>query len=315
MLNIFSVTTSKGQEAAYSQFYANPLYLNPSLAGTTLSKRLSANYRSQWPSLNNAFTSFSVSYDHYIDGLSGGLGVLVNTNRDVGGLLSSTSAHLMYSYRLQASKSLNVNFGLGAGIYQRSINWGDLVFENPEFETQFDYPSRLVPDFNLGSVLGYKDVFYVGVAMHHLSRPTVSFYDDNTSKLPLKYTFHTGGNIFFDKYRYYSDDPPKVVLSPALVFIMQNISMQLNLGMNLTVYPFVFGVWYRETFKNPDAMIALIGFHLRGFQFGYSYDITVSKFSNATGGAHEISLGYRFPPSNLSKRTVNKQKEIPCPKF
>jgi hypothetical protein len=62
-------------------------------------------------------------------------------------------------------------------------------------------------------------------------------------------------------------------------------------------------------------MIALVGFHLRGFQFGYSYDVTISKFSNATGGAHEISLGYRFAPSKLSKRTVDRQKEIPCPKF
>ena len=315
MLNIFSVTASRGQEAVYSQFYANPLYLNPSLAGATLSKRLSANYRNQWPSLNNAFTSYSISYDQYIDGIGGGLGVLVNTNRDVGGLQSSTSAYLMYSYRLQATRDLNVNFGLGAGVYQKSVDWGSLIFENPEYETQPDNTSRLVPDFNFGTVMGFKDVFYAGFAVHQITQPVVSFYDNNTSKLPIKYTFHTGGNIFFDPYRHYTDEPPKVVLSPALIFTMQDVSQQLNLGANLTIYPFVFGVWYRNAFKNPDAIIALVGFHMRGFQFGYSYDATISKFSNATGGSHEISLGYRFSPSKLSKRTIDKQKEIPCPKF
>ncbi|MDR2970946.1 MAG: type IX secretion system membrane protein PorP/SprF [Bacteroidales bacterium] len=316
MLNLFSVTTSMAQDAVvYSQFYANPLYLNPSLTGSTMSKRLSANYRNQWPSLNNAFTSYSMSYDQYIDGISGGIGVLVSTTRDVGGLLSSTSAHLMYAYRSRTSQNSSINFGLGAGIYQRSIDWGSLVFENPENEIQLDYTSRIAPDFNFGTVWGYKDVFYAGFALHQLTQPVVSFYDNDVGKLRVKYTLHMGGNIFFDQFREYKDEPPKVILSPALVYFRQDISQQINAGMNLTIYPFVFGMWYRNAFKNPDAIIALIGFYLRGFQFGYSYDATISKFSNATGGAHEISLGYRFAPSKLSRRSVDKQKEIPCPKF
>ncbi|MCL2511761.1 MAG: type IX secretion system membrane protein PorP/SprF [Bacteroidales bacterium] len=316
MLNIFSVTTSKGQDAVYSQFYANPLYLNPSLAGATVSKRVAANYRNQWPSLNDAFTSYSVSYDQYVDAISGGFGVLANTNRDVGGILSSTSAYLMYSYRLQASKNMNVCFGLGAGVYQKSIDWGALVFENPENEVSLDHASYIVPDFNFGTILGYKDLFYAGVAMHQMTQPAVGFYDDNKSKLPVKYTIHTGGNIFLgNSHRYYVDEPPKVVLSPALVYIRQDISQQVNVGVNITVYPFVLGAWYRNAFENPDAIIGLVGFHLRGFKFGYSYDATISKFSNATGGAHEISLGYLFAPSELSRRTINKQKAIPCPKF
>ena len=315
MLNIFSVTASVGQDAVYSQFYANPLYLNPSLAGSAMSKRLAANYRNQWPSLNNAFVAYNISYDDYVDGIRGGIGILANTNRDVGGLLSSTSAYFIYSYHLQASKTLNVNMALGAGIYQRSIDWGSLVFENPEDEIQPDNISRVVPDFNFGATLGYKDTFYAGVALHHLTQPAVNFYDDGFDKLNIRYTAHVGGNIYFDPYRDYTATPPKLVISPAAVYIYQNTSQQVNLGMNVTVYPFVFGAWYRNAFKNPDAIVALVGFYLRGFQFGYSYDVTISKFSNATGGAHEISLGYRFAPSQLSKRTIDKQKEIPCPRF
>jgi type IX secretion system PorP/SprF family membrane protein len=278
-----------------------------------MSKRLSANYRNQWPSLNNAFTSFNVSYDQYIDGIRGGFGVLVNTNRDVGGLLSTTSGYLIYSYRLQVSQNVNLNMGLGAGIYQRSIDWGSLIFEEPE-EIEINSSSRLAPDFNFGFVLGYKDYFYGGAALHHLTQPTVSFFDNEIDHLNLKFTFHTGGNIHFGSH-YYSDDPPKVTLSPAVVYVYQNISHQLNAGINFTVYPFVFGVWYRNAFKNPDAFIAMVGFYLRDFQFGYSYDATISKFSNATGGAHEVSLGYRFSPSKLSKRSIQKLKDIPCPRF
>jgi len=316
MLNIFSVATCLGQDVVYSQFYANPLYLNPSLAGSTISKRLSANYRNQWPSLNNAFTSYSVSYDQYIDGISGGIGVLASRNSDVGGLLTTNTAHLMYAFRLQASNKTNINMGLAAGLYQRRIDWESLDFADTDYDPQADYKynSRLVPDFSFGAVLGHKDVFYVGTALHHLSQPVISFSDLDLDKLHLKYTIHTGGNIFLSN-AYYLDEPPKVTLSPALVYIYQNKFQQINLGMNITVYPFVFGIWYRNALKNSDAIIALVGFQLRGFQFGYSYDATISKFSNATGGAHEISLGFRFAPSPLSKRTLEKQKEIPCPRF
>jgi len=315
MLNIFSVTTSMGQDAVYSQFYANPLYLNPALAGATMSKRLTANYRNQWPSLHNAFTTYNVSYDQYIDAMRGGIGILANTEREVGGLLSSTSAYLMYSYHLQASRTVHIDMAIGGGVYHRGIDWGDLVFENPENEAHADFTSRLVPDFNFGTVLGYKDVFYVGVALHHLTQPSISFYEKDYDKLNFKYTVHGGWNIYFDPYREYSNDQQKVILSPAFVYINHSKAQQVNAGMNLTLYPFEFGVWYRNAIKNTDAIIALVGFHLRGFQFGYSYDITLSKFSNITGGAHEISLGYRFSPSKLSQRTINKQKAIPCPRF
>ena len=315
ILGVFPVTTIMGQDVAYSQFYANPLYLNPSLAGSTLSKRFAANYRNQWPSLNNAFTTYNVSYDQYIDAISGGIGVIANTDRSVGGLMSSSSAYLMYAYRLEASRTLSVNMAIGAGVYQRSIDWGSLVFENPETEIQLDNTSRIVPDLNLGTVLGYKDIFYIGVAAHHLAQPNVSFYNDGLEKLCIKYTFHAGANINFGTPYRNADEPPKAVLSPAVVYIHQSIHQQINLGMNLTIYPFVIGMWYRNNIQNPDAVIVLVGFHLQGFQFGYSYDLTTSKFSNATGGAHEISLGYRFAPSKLSKRAIDKQKAIPCPRF
>ena len=37
------------QDVIYSQFYANPLYLNPALAGAKLNSRVTLNYHNQWP--------------------------------------------------------------------------------------------------------------------------------------------------------------------------------------------------------------------------------------------------------------------------
>ena len=42
------------QDAHFSQFYANPLYLSPSLAGATDGARIILNYRNQWPAITKA---------------------------------------------------------------------------------------------------------------------------------------------------------------------------------------------------------------------------------------------------------------------
>jgi hypothetical protein len=47
------------------------------------------------------------------------------------------------------------------------------------------------------------------------------------------------------------------------------------------------------------------------FRVIYSYDITISKLTMRSGGAHEISLQYEWP----RKAKNRKHRTIPCPKF
>ena len=84
------------QDVGFSQFYANPLYLNPAFAGSVVAPRISLSYRGQWPGLVSAFTTVSASYDQYVPDLHGGIGAIVMTDR-VGdhGALSTTSLGVM----------------------------------------------------------------------------------------------------------------------------------------------------------------------------------------------------------------------------
>ena len=52
---------------------------------------------------------------------------------------------------------------------------------------------------------------------------------------------------------------------------------------------------------NGDAIILLFGFQPGRLSATYSYDITTSSLSIATGGSHEIALSYRI---------INKNKPI-----
>ncbi|WP_157624559.1 type IX secretion system membrane protein PorP/SprF [Sunxiuqinia dokdonensis] len=70
LLNICMLTN--GQDANYSQFYANPLYLNPGFTGTSAAPRLVVNYRNQWPQKGNTYVNYSLSCDQYFKKMKGG---------------------------------------------------------------------------------------------------------------------------------------------------------------------------------------------------------------------------------------------------
>ena len=56
--------TAVAQDPAFSQFFASPLSLNPALTGKfNGTVRVAGNYRNQWPQIDNAFITSTVSID------------------------------------------------------------------------------------------------------------------------------------------------------------------------------------------------------------------------------------------------------------
>ena len=54
----------RAQDPNFSQFFASPLTLNPALTGKfDGSVRVAGNYRNQWPTIENAFITKTVSLD------------------------------------------------------------------------------------------------------------------------------------------------------------------------------------------------------------------------------------------------------------
>lgn len=103
------------------------------------------------------------------------------------------------------------------------------------------------------------------------------------------------------------------IISPNIIYSYQGGFQMLNYGLYLDWSPFIVGTWYRQSigFDNSDALVLLFGLQHENIKIGYSYDITVSKLSNASGGAHEISLGMQLPCPEKRK----KIKAIKCPSF
>ncbi|MBC7863532.1 MAG: type IX secretion system membrane protein PorP/SprF [Bacteroidia bacterium] len=294
------------QDPEFTQFYANPLYLNPAFAGTARCPRICLNYRNQWPAISGTFITYSASYDQHIDGISGGLGLLVTNDQAGLGTLNTTNISGIYSYQLSITREFSMKFGFQATYAQKSIDWsklnfGDMIDPRRGFVWNTNEVPGLSKKSNLdvsAGILGFSKRYFFGAAVNHITQPDEGLL--GSSKLPMKITAHAGAMIPLAKGN-------ETYLSPNILYQKQQDFQQLNLGIYVVKGPIVGGLWYR----NQDAFILLIGFQKDQFKMGYSYDVTISRLGNATAGSHEISFQLQFEckPKHKKFRTVS------CPSF
>ena len=301
------------QDPQFSQFYANPLYLNPAFTGSTECGRINFNYRNQWPSLSNAFVTYNVSYDQNIPGINSGIGFLVMSDQQGDNALNRTNVAGYYSFKFRVSDQIGISFGARGAYYQEKLNWQKFIFADQiepttgntigdSQETPPDNNTITAVDFSAGAIVSYSDKFFGGVAVDHLTQPNISFYSGTDSKLPMKITVHGGAtfNLSSGTMGYFNSND--WILQPNILYMQQEKFHQLNLGLYATKYPFVLGGWFRHNFQNPDAFIVLAGITYGNFQLGYSYDVTMSKLGGKAGGAHEISFAWHFCIYKQEKR-------------
>lgn len=328
-LLVCMASVASAQDPNFSQFFASPLTLNPALTGKFDGVyRIAGNYRNQWPSINNAYTTATISADFgllknrvpEIDQF--GIGFMGFTDRAGNGVLTNNYAAVSLAYHKGIDENGYHQIGAGfQGTYiNKRLDINKVTFEdqltpfgftgvtNESFSSQqvnlsyFDLNAGVL--YN-GSTNGYNN-FYLGASMYHINRPKESFQKGNYL-LSARTTLQGGGRIPLGPYDY--------------VHFAANHSMQakahntmvggayaLNLNQDESnPTNFYFGSWYRF----GDAVIPYIGLEFGEWHFGASYDVNISSLrpaSNTRGGV-EVSLIYIKKPVDPNAKKLN------CPKF
>ena len=304
---MLTLKSAKAQDAEFTQFYANPLYLNPAFAGSNICPRIAINYRNQWPGIAGTYITTSASFDRFVYKIKSGIGVLVTNDRAGEGTLNTTNVSGIYSYQWRPTRNLSVNVGFKATYGQKSINWSKLTFGDQIDDRRgfVNYTSetpglskKSFADFSVGALMFTKR-YFVGFAADHITQPDEGLL--GYSKLPVKYTVHAGAMIPV------GPKDAETTISPNILFQKQQDFQQINLGLYISKGAFVGGLWYR----NRDSFIVLVGFQQGLFKIGYSYDVTVSRLTNASAGSHELSLGFQLQ----CKKPKPKYRPEFCPSF
>ncbi len=310
-LLMLSLCTATAQDVSFSQFYSNPLYLNPAFSGSVDAPRVALQYRNQWQKFDNAYTTYSAAFDMPVKKLQGGFGFFVMNDAQANHILNSFQLNLIYSVFVRLNKTYWLNGGFQTGFNQNSLKTDRLVFPdnvdpyfgNHGISGELQYltdPNYSYLDFSTG-VLIYSEKLFFGIAAHHLAEPRQSFYSgqEDVGKLYRKYTVHFGAKL---PVYLYGHQRKKFDISPQFVIHQQGDFSQINYGVLATKYGLTLGTWFRQNFDfRYDAVIFLVGFLKNNWQLTYSYDFTVSGLWGDTGGTSEISLSF-FLGQSESKR-------------
>ena len=316
-------TNIKAQDALFTQYYAAPLYLAPSYAGSTNGSRLSLNYRNQWPAIQKTYQVYSLSYDHYLPSYNSGVGIILMRDVAGSGSLSKTNLGIQYSYNAKINRDWSFRPGIQIQLTSLSVDFDKLVFhEQLHFNGNIPINSEQLAAENLKyldvsvSLLAYRNDIWFGFSLDHFTTPNESMQSE-TSPLPSRYRFF-GGKKFIVRNKKKWDEE---ALTPSFVYKGQGKFDQFDIGLYWSKAPFVVGLWYRgipfkkydTDFSNHDAIVFLVGYQFQDIKFGYSYDLTVSKLYASSWGSHELSIIYEFMKDQRPKK--RKYAIIPCPKF
>ena len=318
------------QDPNFSQFFASPLTLNPALTGKFDGNyRVAGNYRNQWPTINNAFTTYTASFDMGIlkNRISEvdqfGVGVMAFSDKSGNGVLQYNYAALSVAYHKGLDEDGYHQIGAGfQGTYvNKRLDVSSLKLEDQlradgftglssenfnKFQLNLSYFDLNAGIFYNGTTNGDNN-FYVGASMYHINQYRERFSDTGQYFLAARVTLQGGGRVPIgegNSFHFSGNHSRQAGAVNTIIGGAYALNVNADEANPTNLY---LGSWYRF----GDAIIPYVGLEWGEFRLGASYDVNISQLkpgSNMRGGS-EFSLIYTREPRDPNAKKLN------CPKF
>lgn len=288
-LLLVAINASGQQEPRMSQYMTLPLVYNPSIVGMQDGIEAAGVSRTQWTGLRDyegdiiSPQTFVVSVDAGLPFMGGGLSALVINEKMTP--ISQTKVRLNYSYHLKFKKS-RLNLGLMVGLTDQSLDLDKInpdVSSDPAFSELTSQSSSMNFDAGFGVYYYMPNKFYVGLSAMQLLATKARYKTDMVVYQDALSINLNAGYIFRLPYRPEWEFEPSILMSYSQNIFQMDIDFLVKYNKK---------VWGGVGYRINDAVMAMIGFRIKDFKFGYSYDITTSPIR--AGGTHEVSLRYYF---------------------
>ncbi len=311
-----------------SQFWANPLYLNPAQAGLFDGDyRVAAAYRNQWLAIPVPYATLSFCGDtkfNHVFSQHSAVGVGLVFNNDVSGdsrySINQAYVPLSFIQTFKGDSNLSISLGVSPGVSNIAFNTRRLTYDsqfdgdayNPSLPTGENYPTQSKTYFDIGSGLAVqyklKRGGYIsgGTSLSHINRPNVSFFKNEgvnlyaksnsyiNIKYPINEVLFVHGDFMYEKQGPFHE----TVIAGRLGYVVnKEDNISLNMGISAR--------W-------NDATIVLLGMDYKNYRVGLAYDINTSAFNVATNkrGAIEVCILAIF-----KKRPTFIPKKRSCPVY
>lgn len=312
------------QDLHFAQTARTPLLINPGAAGVFDGwERVFVNHRNQWLGAGTQFMTTALAVDANIGKSDrqemAHLGVGIQLFNDIGGdsNFGNQNGSVTFSGILPTGGGHTLSAGIQGGFGQRKADLARVSFMSQWNGTEFS-PDIISGEQNSAVNFTYMEVsaglfyqykggqntfsrnnetkFQLGFSGFHLNAPELKYAGITGERLNRKFVAHAD---FIHEIRSsnYAFDASVIQIKQgghyeSLLGLMLRYRFEDGTkitGMSQNAY-FGFGCYGRI----KDAIIPTVLLDWRGFQFGISYDITLSALRKAySGGSLEFSFSYR----------------------
>ncbi len=263
------------QDPIYAQYLNNPMIINPAYAGSNNMFNASIQYRTQWAGL--AGNPTTVNFNSHMSVYQNKVGLGIQVIQDKLGDTKNTEFNTLYSYKIKL-RDATLSFGMQAGFIRYTNDPLALAIRDPG-DPAFTTSSET--KFNTGAGLLLKnDRYMIGLSVPRLLPATIS-QGGQTIQLYTQNYYLFGSYVFFlsEGVRF----KPSVLLrgtkgSP--------YSADLNASFNFKEL-YTAGVFTRN-FQTYGLLAQIM---VKGFRFGYVFELPGSKASSLNFTSHELTLG------------------------
>ncbi len=268
------------QDAMFTHYMYNTLWLNPAYAGTRDALTVTGIYRSQWVGFEGAPKDLSFTAHSPI--LKGKMGIGLSILNDVIGPTKSTITALDLDYQIKLNEKSKLSFGLKglANIYSNSLS--NVTTNNIDASFQQN-TQRILPNVGAG-LYYYRERFYVGLSTPKLLENGLSGGGLGSTSKEQRHFFFIMGTVF--------DLGKNVKMKPTcFVKATEGAPIQGDVTANFIMNDkFTLGAMYRT----GDAVGVLLGYNFTeqlsaGYSFDWSMANTTGKYNN---GSHEVMLRF-----------------------
>lgn len=290
LLTLGSSSLFAQQDAQFTQYMFNNLYLTPAAAGEDGITRLSLLHRSQWLGYESSFgdggapTSQLFTFSTPIHKLKSGFGMYLLNDRL--GPQNNFEAQAMYAYHL-GIKENKLSFGIKLGMFAQTIDFDKYrpIDEDDPFLNKTGKESQVRPDLGVG-VMYRSAKYYAGIGVNHLLKSEFDFGSTLRNTLENHLNF-TGG--------YFFDVNIDLQVSPSVLVKTDFNEYSVDLAVIATLRN---TMWGGLAFRSSEAANLLLGYSFlkdKSLKLGYSIDFVVKDKAAKENFSHEIMITYELP--------------------
>jgi type IX secretion system PorP/SprF family membrane protein len=278
----FSGNIMAQQDPMFTHYMFNMLAVNPGYAGSHGLLNVTGMYRNQWVGVDGApKTQTFVAHSPF---LKKNIGLGLSIINDKIGPVRQTMVFADYSYTVQVTKESKLAFGLKAGFNILKTYFSEIPLTEPNDESFTDVPISWKPNFGFGAYY-YSKNYYVGISIPKILKSKIEQHLDYSKLTLQRHFFVTGGYVFNinDKFKFKPSALLQMTSGAPLSFDLNGSVLYRDL------------LWVGLGHRFGDSFSLLLEVQAtKQLKFGYSFDLTTSRFSRYNSGTHEIMLSYDF---------------------